>query len=222
MSFKSIRSEPFKTTECRFSYVKDMFFRVPKKDNKTKQPILDKNGQQVTEQRVTLIFDRAVTQMAIFQDPIVKVITEQWGDTAIKRFKEGLIRSPILAGDGKEAKNRKTGEINPGLGADKFFVRCTTRLEAPVLYKSKMIPATHGDGPDQVKSGDYGFAVLSAYTWYNEESGDGVSFGIHYLQKLRDGESLGGTGSTVNVEDYFEAVSSSPAMGAQSADALFG
>lgn len=220
MSSKSTRSEPFRTPECRFSYVKDMFQRVPKKDSSGK-PMTDDRGNQITEQRCTLIFDRATTPMDIFQKAILEVITKQWGDTAVTRFKNGLIRSPILGGDGKEARSTKTGEINPGLGADKFFIRVATRLEAPVLYKSKLVPATHGDGPDQIKSGDFGFGVISAFTWHNAQNGDGVSFGIHYLQKLRDGEALGGSGG-VNVDDFFEAVSSSPAMGAQSADALFG
>lgn len=201
MAFAS--SENFKTGIMRFSYVQNMFSRVVKKDN-AGNPIM-KDGKPVTEQQMTLIGDGS-TDKTPFEGAIKSVIVEQWGEKGLERAKSGLIRLPFLKGDGKEARNKKTGEINPGLGEDKWFIRVATRMEAPIRFRSANIPATFGNSEDQIKSGDYGFAVLHAYAWHNDQNGDGVSFGIDYLQKTKAGESLGGSGGGVNVDDVFEQV----------------
>ena len=201
MAFAS--SENFKTPIGRFSYVQNMFTRVSKKDNAGN--VIMKDGKPVTEQQMTLIFNNSDDRSA-FEAAIKSVIVEQWGEKGLERAKAGLIRLPFLKGDGKEARNKKTGEINPGLGEDKWFIRVATRMEAPIRFRSANIPATFGNSDDQIKSGDFGFAVLHAYAWHNDQNGDGVSFGIDYLQKTKAGESLGGSGGGVNVDDVFEQV----------------
>lgn len=200
---KSSSSEQFKAADARFSYVHNMFTRVARKDDNG-NPVLDGNGNPVTEQQCTLIFDKSGDRTP-FEKAIKEAIVAQWGEGAIERFRNGMIRSPFLAGDGKEARSKKTGEIHPGLGPDKWFIRVATRLEAPVRFRSAHIPATNGNGDDQIKSGDYGFAVLHAYTWSNTKNGDGVSFGIDYLQKTKSGELLGGGGG-VDVDSVFEKI----------------
>ena len=196
-------SADFKTPIGRFSYVQNMFKRAPKTDD-AGNPVICKDGKPVTEQQVTLIYDKS-TDRAVFDNAIKEAIIEKWGEPGMEKAKKGLIRLPYLAGDSKEARNKKTGDIHPGLGEDKWFIRVATRMEAPVRFRSATIPASHGSGEDQIKSGDYGFAVLHAYAWNNAKNGDGVSFGIKYLQKTKAGESLGGT-MEVNAEDYFEQV----------------
>jgi hypothetical protein len=217
-------SAQFKTPPARLSYVQNMFTRVARKQDDG-SPTKDKNGNPVTEQQVTLIFDTSADRSA-FDNAVKEAIVAEWGDKAIEMAKSGLIRTPYLKGDGKEARNKTTGEIHPGLGADKWFIRVATRVEVPVRFRSPNIPAKFGAGEDEVKSGDYGFAVLHAYTWDNAKNGKGVSFGIDYLQKTRAGESLGGTGG-VNVDDYFESVTdegAAPAAtsGGAGAAGLFG
>lgn len=205
-------SAQFKTPVGRFSYVQNMFTRVAKKDD-AGNPTLDKNGKPVTEQQVTLIFNKS-DDRSVFDNALKEVIVGTWGEKAMEQAKAGLIRLPYLAGDGKEARVKtgdKAGEVREGLGADKWFIRVATRLEAPVRFRSQTIPATFGDGDDQIKSGDYGFAVLHAYAWENSKNGKGVSFGIDYLQKTRAGESLGGSGSAVDVASVYEAVEDSGA-----------
>lgn len=221
-------SAQFKSPICRLSYVQNMFTRVAKKDDNG-NPVLDKNGQPVTEQQCTLVFDKA-GGTAAFEAAMKEAIVAEWGEKGLERAKAGMIRSPLLAGDGKEARVKKgdrAGEIHEGLGADKFFVRVATRRSAPVRYRSKDVPASYGNGDDQIKSGDYGFAVLHAYTWTNSKNGDGVSFGIDYLQKTRSGDPLGGSGGEVDVDSVYESIPDTgdapdQAKSGQGAGGLFG
>jgi hypothetical protein len=221
-------STQFKAAGARLSYVQNMFTRVVKKDD-AGNPQLDKNGKQITEQQCTLIFEKAADRTP-FDNALREAIVGAWGEPGMKLAKDGLIRLPYLAGDGKEARVKsgdKAGEIREGLGADKWFIRVATRREAPVRYRSETIPATFGDGDDQIKSGDYGFAILHAYAWENSKNGKGVSFGIDYLQKTRAGENLGGSGSAVDVGSVYEAVEDSGAAPAETqsgagAGGLFG
>lgn len=171
------RTEEFKTPECRVSYAQGLFVARAQDGGKPKFGC-------------TLIFPNSAR--AELEKYVAKAIVGQWGDNGIERAKKGLIKSPFLAGDGKEARNKDTGDINPGLGPDVFFIRPTANADRPpvIRFKSENTPAT----PEEVYSGCFGFAVLTAFTWKNPQNGDGVSFGLQFFQKKRDGDVLGGGG----------------------------
>ena len=97
-----------------------------------------------------------------------------------------------MAGDGKEAHSKKTGELQLGLGPDVFFIRPTANEDRPprVWHRDPNKQETE----ETVYSGCYGKAILNAFAWNNSSSGDGVSFGLSGFQKLQDGERLGGSG----------------------------
>ncbi len=200
---KMASSAQFKTPTCRLSYVQNMITRVTKKDDAGN--VIMRNDKPVTEQQCTLIFDNS-TDRSAFDAALKEAIIAQWGEAGMERAKNGLIKLPYLKGDGPEARNKKTGELHPGMGADKWFIRVATQLDAPVRFRSQSIPVTLGTGDDQIKSGDYGFAVIHAFCWNNSKKGDGVSFGVDYIQKTKAGEALGGTGSAVDVGSVFEAI----------------
>ena len=65
----------------------------------------------------TLIFPKSDTRelekIVAEGDP-----SEEWEQAGIERAKKGLIKSPFLAGDGKEAHNKTSGELHPGMGPD--------------------------------------------------------------------------------------------------------
>jgi hypothetical protein len=193
-------SADFKTPICRFSYVQGMFTPTKRTDDAGK-PMLDRNGNEIIKWGCTLIFPKATTDRSAFDNALKQVITEEWGEGGLLKAKNGLIRTPFLDGDGKEARNKKTGELHDGMGPDVWFIRVSTSREPMVRYRSMNVPAT----ASEIKSGDWGHAAINAYTWHHEKNGDGVSFGIQFLQKTKDGESLGGGGG-VNVEDYFEKI----------------
>lgn len=203
------QSAEFKTPMCRLSYAAGLY--------RASQV----NGQGATKFTCTLIFDNA--DKKIFLPYMQEVIVAQWGDKGLARAKTGLIRSPLLAGDGKEARNKSSGEISAGLDADKFFLRVQSGADRPpaVIWKNPNEQETEAT----VYSGCYGKAVLRAFAWSNPTGGDGVSFSIALFQKLKEGERLGG--GAVDPTKYFETVEDlgdAPAstQGGAGAGGLFG
>jgi hypothetical protein len=141
------------------------------------------------------------------EEIVAGVIFEEWGQKGLERAKNGLIKSPFLDGTGKEARNKETGELHPGMGEGKFFIRCTANADRQPIVSSTVtavVPATQED----VYSGCVGFPTLNVFAWHNDENGDGVSFGINKFFKREDGERLGGSGGsspdawTETVEDH--------------------
>ena len=47
--------------------------------------------------------------------------------------------------------------------------------------------------------------MLNAFAWNNPQNGDGVSFGIQFFQKIKDGDRLGGSGG-VSAASWMEAI----------------
>lgn len=184
------RSEDFKTPECRVSFAQNLFKARSMEEGKP-----PKYG-------ATLIFPDSARPM--LEKIVAKLIVDEWGEKGLQRAKDGLIKSPFLSGTGKEARNKETGELKPGMGEGLFFIRVQANEDHPpvVRYKSAMIAAT----PAEVYSGCYGFAVLNAFPWNHPTNGDGISFGIKYFQKLRDGDSLGGDGGSVDPEKWHEKI----------------
>lgn len=189
MASKFARSEDFKTPPCRLSFAQNLFTPRAQEEGKPK-----KYG-------CTLIFSKE--HRAALEKHVAAVILEQWGEKGIERAKNGAIKSPFLAGDGKEARNKQTGDLHPGMGPDVFFIRTQANEDRPpvVRYKSANIPATQ----DEVYSGCRGFAVVNCFSWHHPTNGDGVSFGIQYFQKTGDDERIGGSGP-IDVDKWHEKI----------------
>ncbi len=187
---KMARGEPFKTPDCRVSFAQDLFKpRVKESDDGTKRDVWG----------CTLIFSNE--HRAFMEKQVADVIKAEWQEKGFERAKQGLIKSPFLAGDGKEARAKETGELHPGMGPDVFFIRVSSNKPVPVHYRSPTVPAT----AEEVFSGCYGFAVVNAFAWNNVKNGDGVSFGIEFFQKKRDGERLGSSGG-IDPEKWHEKI----------------
>jgi hypothetical protein len=113
------------------------------------------------------------------QDIVLEAIEAQWGDKARQWFKDGVIKSPLLDGDGPQAINKKTGDRSVGFAGNNFIRLKSGEEFPPVVFDRKMVPI-HNDM--QCPSGSKVLAVINAYTWDNDKSGKGVSFGLHYVQ----------------------------------------
>lgn len=183
------RSDDFKSSLCRLSYAQSLFKARAMEEGKAK-----KFG-------AILIFPKSAR--ADLEKIVAKVITDEWGPKGIEKAKAGLIKSPFLTGDGKEARNKQSGELHPGMGPDVFFIRVQANEDRPpfVTWKDPNKQETEAT----VYSGCSGKAVLNCFAWHNDKSGDGVSFGIQGFQKMQDGERLGGSGST-DPEKWHETI----------------
>jgi hypothetical protein len=204
MATKFARSDDFKGSTSRVSFAQNLF----KAREQGKPPnVRRKFG-------CTLIMPKADLRakccrmadgtMKTWEEIVGAVIVETWGEKGLERAAKGLIKSPFLTGDGKEARNKETGELHPGMGPDVFFIRVQANEDRPpkvFASATATIPATQED----VYSGCYGFAVLNAFAWHNDENGDGVSFGINMFFKKADGEKIGGSGGS-DPEKWAETV----------------
>jgi hypothetical protein len=189
----NFRTDPFKGPLMRVSYAFGLF--------KEREKVRD-NGDKVYTFDCTLIVAKAESKP--LQDAFVACMKGAWGEKAPEMFKGGLIRNPILSGDGKEARNKTTGEIHPGMGADVVFVRAGSNRR-PAVVDPRLTPILK---EEDLPSGSWGYPVLSAFSWSNPKSGHGVSFGIEAFQlvkKAAGGEVLGGGGG-VDPKAYFEKI----------------
>lgn len=156
---------------------------------------------------------------------ILEAATKQWGDKAKQWLADGLIKSPVLDGDGKQGLSKKTGERHDGF-AGHWFIRSSSGFDyRPAIFGPKLEAITD---KNQFVSGVYGHAVIYAYTWENKDQGKGVSITLRMAQKVRDSEKpLGGGGGTASPDAYFEKIEDTGAMpesakGGDGAAGLFG
>jgi len=193
------RSENFKTDTCRLGF--DRWLFTPEKKVVGNGP---NKGKEFEEYGATLIFSNSISRVPFDKAVMAACIDAKWGteQEIINLVKTDMIRLPFLKGDGKEARNKKDGQLHPGMGPDVWFIRTNTRQAPVVRWKDVNMQATK----DEVYSGCYGFAVLNAYTWTGD-TGKGVSFGLNYFQKKTEGEKLftGGQGG-VDPSDYYEKI----------------
>lgn len=219
------RSEDFRTPIGRLSFANTLF--------KARKQGTDASSKE--KFGCTLIFPKAaLTEKSItykgkpssFQDIVASVIVEQWGEKGLEKARAGLIKSPFLMGDGKEAHNKKTMELHGGMGPDVFFIRTQANADRPPSVSSattSFVPASE----KEVYSGCYGFAVLNAFAWNNPQNGDGVSFGIQFFFKKSDGEPLSSGAGGGDPDKWVEAVEDTGAapaatQGGAGAAGLFG
>lgn len=183
------RSEDFKTDLCRLSFAQSLFKARVMEEGKPA-----KFGG-------TLIFPKSAK--AKMEKIVADTIVAEWGPKGLEKAKAGLIKSPFLAGDGKEARNKQSGDLHPGMGPDVFFIRVQANADRPpaIWWKSPNVQETEAN----VYSGCYGKAILNCFAWHNDKSGDGVSFGIQGFQKHSEGERLGGSGA-VDPEKWNETI----------------
>lgn len=121
---------------------------------------------------------------------------EKWGDKLPSKFK-----SPWRKGEEKMVD----GVYSPGYGPNTVFVTLKTEDKnnglRPGLVDQQKLRIT-----DQslFYAGCYAHATINAYAWTHLFSGSGVSFGLQNVQKIADGEPLGG--GRAKAEDDFSAV----------------
>ncbi|MBG6172650.1 hypothetical protein IWQ55_000323 [Labrenzia sp. EL_208] len=212
----NFRTEAEQVGEARLSYGQGLY--EARKD--------DKGSEKYS---ITLIFDQGSEGEKILKKLVKEAVIGKWGDNGVELFKADMIKYPILSGTGKSARNKETGEIKEGLGEGKVFIRPSrnSQVGPPQVVDQRVLPITFEDyKKGKIKSGDYVYPVLNAYTWENEEQGKGVSFGLEMVQLVKKGDALGGDGAGRDPKEFYKKIDTSGGAGDKpasetSADNLF-
>jgi len=109
-----------------------------------------------------------------------------------------MFRSPFKNGDAADCKEAD-GKWKAGFGPGVVYLRASS------LYKPGIVDGQKKEimNPNEVYGGAYYRAQVHFY-WYNHPAGgQGVTCGLDNVQKIRDGEMLGGN---QKAEDAFEAI----------------
>lgn len=189
------RSTDVKTPKCRVAFADGLF--APRDTGRVDK----KSGEKVFQYQASLLFPKG-TDMAVLHNAVLDAAKAEWGDKAVDLFKNGLIKSPFLDGDGPQGCNKKTGERHPGFAGTTFIRVMSGKDYPPKLFNKAVIPT---DDKAVVYSGTSGYAAVAAYTWENPENGKGVSFSISMFQSLAEGERMGGSGGP-DPDKFFERI----------------
>lgn len=193
------RSEDFKTPLARLSY-----------PNLFKPQVMDDGKKKFN---CTMLIPKSDKDgLAKLAAAIKEVVVKQWGEKGLARLQAGAIKSPILDGDGPQGLNKKSGERHAGYEGHWFIRAGANEDRPPRLFNKKVLPATQ----DDIYAGSYVYAVVNAYAWSNPKNGDGVSFGLTYVQAAKDGERLGGGAPAA--DKFFESIADEGAAPAETKD----
>lgn len=210
---KGYNTDFFRGPLMRVSYSFQLF--VPQEQKRD-------NGDVVRKYGCSLIAP-VTSDWSILQDRIAEVV-ENYPGMSFDKWKAGLIRNPILAGDGKEARNKDTGALHPGMGADVKFIRVQANEDRkPHVYMPDAVRLI--ENSDEIPSGSWGYPILNAFGWHHVQNGFGISFGIDSFQlvKKAEGEDILGGGRRADPKAFFEAVKDdgTPAPKGKDASAMF-
>lgn len=149
-----------------------------------------------------MLFDTD-SDLTKLKEAAVEAAKDKWGDNAAKIRKNPKFKDPFKNQADMVDKN---GDLYSGMvdGAICVQAQCKQSFGQPQVVDTDQKDLI--DARD-IYSGAYYRATINAYAWDHSVGGKGVSFGLSNVQKLADGEKLGGGRS--NIEDDFEPIETS-------------
>jgi hypothetical protein len=155
--------------------------------------------KQEAKYQVTMLFDKEQVDIKELRALVKDLTIEKWG------HKPDEFDSPIRDGDKKKVRVG-SADLDPNYEGH-WYVKATTKFP-PGVVNAKNQGVMNNDDPEpknRVYSGCYMRATVSGFAY---EFGNklGVSFNLHNVQKLADGEPLM---RRIEASDEFEDVSDS-------------
>ncbi len=156
------------------------------------------NGEGKAKYRLTMIFNLA----EIAKDPEEQ---KKWDnllagiDEALKKKFSSIpaeYRKPFI--DGDTCTNKETSAIYEGYEG-MVIVRTATDMQPGLVNEAREPIISESDFP----SGCYAHATVSPFAWSHKMTGKGVSIGLNNVQKLAEGEPIGGR---TRAEDDFKPI----------------
>lgn len=133
---------------------------------------------------IVMIFDKE-EDLSAMKRLVKKAAVDRWGTNLPRNM-----RQPFRDGSEKDE--------TPGFSDDVTFATASTFYKPGLVDKNRDVILDE----EEFYSGCFARASVTAYT-YDKKGNKGVAFGLHNLQKVRDGERLGGRGPA---EDDFDSV----------------
>ena len=144
------------------------------------------------EWTVTMLFDKTTNDMAKLKAGMVQAAKNEFGvDIDLK----SLDLRRIQDGD----KPTSTGKDRPAACKGMWVVKAATRLSQPGVVDKALNKILD---PSEIYSGVYAHVNVTIKA-YKGPQGDGVTFYLNHVQKVKDGEALTGGPKS---EDVFEAL----------------
>lgn len=174
------------------------------------KPRLNELSKQ-EEYSVVALFKKDA-DLKVLRDAAQAAVEKKWGKDPAKWPKK--MKTPFRD-QGERAKEVDGKTVLPAAHEEgAIFLNLKSKMKPGVVDQTGKNEITD---ETQIYAGCYARAVVSCYA-YDQAGNRGVSFGLQHVQKLRDGEALGGR---VRLEDAFEPVAVTPDMGDGSAAGLF-
>lgn len=161
----------------------------------------------------TAIF-AAGTSVAALKEGAMAAAKELWGDKAPQVLKHPKFKSPFA--DGGTMVN-KEGELYAGFEKGQVVVKISTEMQAPEVINAAKQPVIEAS---ECYSGAFYRASVVPMAYEHPKGGQGIAFKLQNVQKLRDGDRLGGGGKAA-ATDEFEAVTTADGGSPANADDLF-
>jgi hypothetical protein len=153
---------------------------------------------------VTLLFDLAELQ----KDPkqYEKLVAMKAAAEAACKEKFGVSLNEPYRGKNLQSPFRKSEEKPEYMPAGHIFVRLSTQKKPGVVDAGKQAISEESGN---FYAGCYAHASYTVYA-YDESGNRGVAFGLSNIQKVRDGEAIGGKSTTPD-EDFEELATTTTA-----------
>ena len=154
---------------------------------------------QEPQYSILMLFDTDA-DLTKLKEAVKQAAKDKWGDNAAKFAKNPKFRDPFK--DQSDLVD-KEGDLYAGMVEGAMCVQASCKQS---FGQPQVVDANQKDLVDasDIYSGAYYRATVNAYAWEHRVGGKGVSFGLSNVQKLADGEKLGGGRSTI--EDDFEPI----------------
>jgi len=147
------------------------------------------NDKGTKEWTMQMIFDVERLSKDKTQAELFKGLRQAVKDCVIEKFGEKVWKEKTFKSPFKDGADRDDKDVYP---EGSIFIESKTTNRAPKIIDKDKVEILDDE---EFYPGCYAHATVSVYSWTYGKSRKGVSFGLSAIQKVRNGDRLGGGSS---------------------------